>query len=222
MSLPSRAILASSDLLTTIPGVVRACALEAAEERGATGDEAMLDAIEQLDAMRGSITELARTNDSGHLCLLARWIAATHAQGEPAAWVVTDAWLPVVEDLQRAGIDPSGLIWVRCPDESAALATADRLLRCGAFGLVVIEARTVRVAPSALQRLSHLAARHGTALVWRALDHGHLDASAVTLRLHARRTSRSERRRIDVCVLRARGGRQPPAPLHHPELPDGL
>ena len=71
----------------------------------------------------------------------------------------------------------------------ALLKAADRLVRSGAFGLLVVDVGPRRVVPAALSRLLGLAKKHGTAIVFltdkprRAPSLG----SLISLRGHATR-----------------------------------
>lgn len=212
--------------IPVIPGVRRASALaaerETGEVRGGSARTQEADARAQLGWLRGTITELAPAPGSGHLCMIAGWIAAAHAEGEPAAWVLTERAVPLAEDLRAAGVDAAALVLVRCDRPGAVVPTADRLLRSGAFGLVVIDAPAARIATAALQRLRQLAERQSAAVVWRVLGPGQLDASAVARRLASSRERRGGGVVVRPHALRVRGGAEGLDVAYTPSVPDGM
>ena len=82
------------------------------------------------------------------------------------AWVTTtrDTFFP--PDVARGGVDLAALPVVTVPDLHAVATAADRLTRCGAFGLVVLELGTRLTIPAPLLgRLARLARRHDSALL---------------------------------------------------------
>jgi recombination protein RecA len=140
-------------------------------------------------------------------------------EGEPVCWITTldSSFFP--PDAARSGVDLAALAVVRTRDGHAAARTADKILRSGAFGLVVIDlwgAGTRALVPSPLQsRLLGLAGKHGAALLF--LTHKQDDAPSigplVSLRARATRTRTAEGRFLcDVEVLKDK--RQGPGWTH--------
>ena len=81
--------------------------------------------------------------------------------GEPTAWITTTADTFFPPDVAASGVDLTALIVVRVPDTRAAGRAADRLLRAGAFGLVVLDlGRGVTLATGLQGRLVQLALKH--------------------------------------------------------------
>ena len=114
-------------------------------------------------------------------------------RGETAAWVGTDRDLFFPPDAARAGIDLAALPVVRAPKPADVPRAAERLVRSGAFGMVVLDLTTagnrVRVPPALLNRLAALAREHEAAIV--CLTEKSADAASlgplVSLRAAARR-----------------------------------
>jgi len=113
--------------------------------------------------------------------------------GETAAWVGVDANLFFPPDAARAGVDLAALPIVRAPKPADVPRAAERLVRSGAFGLVVLDLTSagsrVRIPPALLNRLAALAREHEAAVV--CLTEKSDDAASlgplVSLRAAARR-----------------------------------
>jgi recombination protein RecA len=114
---------------------------------------------------------------------------AQHA-GEPTAWVSARPSLFFPPDLAAGGIDLAALVVVRAPNASSAARATDKLLRSGAFGLVVLDLGAHAAVPSPLLgRLLGLAQKHHAVVVFlteKAVDAPSL-APIVSLRVAASR-----------------------------------
>lgn len=131
-----------------------------------------------LAALRGRLVELVGGPGSANVTLAVRLILEAQQAGEFAAWVAThrDAFFP--PDVAAAGVDPGALpvVWAlpaagekpgaaEQPAREASRA-AERLLRSGAFGLVVIDlARDLSLSPVSQGRLLRLAEHHEALLL---------------------------------------------------------
>jgi recombination protein RecA len=115
-----------------------------------------------LEEVRGRLVQLA-----GHavMTLAVELVADAQRSGEPVAWVsVGSEFYP--PDAAAGGVDLSSLVVVRVQDALAAARAADRLVRSGGFGLVVLDLTTDGDVPLAVQsRLVGLAQRHEAAVV---------------------------------------------------------
>ena len=100
--------------LSMIPGVFSGRRLMARESCDASAGAAA-----QLEALRGSVVEVVVGGRSAGVSVVAGWVAAAHARGELAAWLVGDGWVPVAEDLVAAGVDLAALVLVRCGEALA-------------------------------------------------------------------------------------------------------
>jgi recombination protein RecA len=132
-----------------------------------------------LSALRGRLVELSARGASGTLTTAASLVLDAQTEGEPVAWIVPwclDAsgatpgtFYP--PDVADSGIDLSALVVVRAPSVMAAGRAAERLLRSGAFGLVVIDFGSVnlesssRISDAMLGRLVSLAQANDAAIV---------------------------------------------------------
>jgi recombination protein RecA len=117
--------------------------------------------------------------------------------GETTVWVGVDANLFFPPDAARMGVDLAALPIVRAPRSTDIPRAAERLVRSGAFGLVVLDLTSagnhVRIPPALLNRLAALAREHEAAVLCLTEKS---DAAAslgplVSLRATARRGTRS-------------------------------
>jgi recombination protein RecA len=128
-----------------------------------------------LSALRGRLVELSARGASGTLTCAASLVLEAQSDGEP--WCIDggEARAPGTfypPDAADSGIDLSALVVVRAPSVIAAGRAAERLLRSGAFGLVVIdfgsanlEAASARITDGTLGRLVSLAQANDAAVV---------------------------------------------------------
>ncbi|MBA3458813.1 MAG: recombinase A [Deltaproteobacteria bacterium] len=128
-----------------------------------------------LDAMRGRLVELSARGATATLTTAAELVLEAQRAEDPVAWVVpwsldqrTSTFYP--PDLMDQGIDLSALVVVRAPSVIASARAVERLLRSGAFGLVVVDFAGVdmeskRLPDHLLGRMVSLAQAHDTAVV---------------------------------------------------------
>ncbi len=131
-----------------------------------------------LAALRGRLVELSARGATATLTTAAELVLEAQRGGEPVAWVVpwsldprTGTFYP--PDVADSGIDLAALVVVRAPSTIAAARAAERLLRSGAFGLVVLDFASVdlesnraqRLPDQVLGRLVSLAQSHDAAVV---------------------------------------------------------
>ncbi len=119
--------------------------------------------------LSGRLVEVSALGASAVLTAVIELVLEAQVEGEPAVWVSLPGASFYPPDLADRGVDLDALVVVRAPDAIAAGRAADRLLRSGAFGLVVIDlcpgGSRVEL-PMAMQgRLVGLAQRHDAALV---------------------------------------------------------
>lgn len=134
-----------------------------------------------LGELAGRLVELSAPPDgaSARLTAAVALVLEAQRQGEPVAWIAAEEGSFYPPDLDASGVDLEALAVIRVAtragsrgalrDKTAArqaLSAADRLLRSGAFGLVVLELGALRELPLAAQtRLAGLAQRHDSALL---------------------------------------------------------
>ncbi|MBP7148093.1 MAG: recombinase A [Acidobacteria bacterium] len=165
-----------------------------------------------LTSLAGRLSELSGIGPAAQLSLAFTLVGEAHKLGEPAAWVTDRKATFFPPDVVEGGVDLARLPVVFVPDAAAGARAAERLVRSGGFGLVVLDLVGARAEiPAALQsRLVGLAQKHDAALVVlteKAADAGSL-GSLFALRCEARREPAGEGRFL--CLARAlkdkRGG----------------
>lgn len=149
----------------------------------------------------GRLTELSGQGASAVLTLAFSAVLDAQLQGETVAWVSAGPDLFHPPDVDEGGVDLAALAVIRADGVASAARVADKLLRSGAFGLVVIDlaqpaerARAVSPAPEVpialLARLVKLAQKHEAAVLC-LTDKGplaHSLGSLVSLRCEATRS----------------------------------
>src|SRR5437588_2807487 len=92
-----------------------------------------------LAALRGRLVEVSARGASAALTAAIEVVAEAQAEAEPVAWItlVDGSFYP--PDVAANGVDLAALVVVRVRDVTAAARAAERVLRSGAFGLVVID-----------------------------------------------------------------------------------
>lgn len=145
--------------LLNIPMVMTAAELERRQEHRTR-------AAWTLETFAGQLVEVRAVGASPLLTFAARLILDAQRHSEPVAWVSASDELFYPPDFAQNGIDLDALGVVRTPDAQAAAVAADKLLRCGAFGLLVLDLGDDPWFPDALQnRLGRHAEQNNTAVV---------------------------------------------------------
>ncbi len=130
-----------------------------------------------LSGLRGRLVELVGGAQSANISAACRLIVQAQMAGDFAAWVAThrDVFFP--PDVAAAGVDLGCLpvVWALAPAESraatrdaahAASRAGERLLRSGAFGLIIIDlARDLSLDSVAQGRLLRLAEHHAATVL---------------------------------------------------------
>jgi recombination protein RecA len=150
-----------------------------------------------LQPLAGRLIELSGVGASASTTLAFALVLDTQRQGEPAVWVTTTASHFYPPDAAEGGVDLDALVVVRVPDPRAVARVADRLVRSGAFGLLVLDLGAQADVPTPLQaRLAGLAQTHDTGIVCltETGDEAPSLGSLVSLRVHARRRKLSQDR----------------------------
>ena len=116
--------------------------------------------------LAGRLCELAADPHGVHLTLACALIRSFQQAAEPAAWVTASRATFFPPDAAHCGVDLAALPVITVPGPEPVLGVAERLTRCGAFGLIVLELGAHLAVPAAiLGRLARLARRHDTALL---------------------------------------------------------
>jgi recombination protein RecA len=145
-----------------------------------------------LDALRGRLIELSARGATATLTAAIDLVLAAQHAAEPVAWMMLPHSSFYPPDVAASGVDLAALAVVRVADPTGAASAAARMLRSGAFGLVVLDfggCDTVELAMAQQGRLVTLAQTHDAAVVCltdKAADASSL-GSLVSLRAEAMR-----------------------------------
>lgn len=104
-------------------------------QRGAEQSEARWG----LGALRGRLVEVSARGASATMTAAIEIVAEAQQQSEPVAWLALGNSTFYPPDVAESGVDLAALVVIRAPDATAAARSAERCLRSGAFGLVVID-----------------------------------------------------------------------------------
>ena len=119
-----------------------------------------------LPSLAGRVAEVSDSGAAPLLTAAAALILEAQERGEPVAWIGFDDSVFFPPDFAEWGIDLEALPVIRVPDLLAACGAAERLLRSGAFGLVVLDLQAQATMRLAVQsRLAALAREHRAALL---------------------------------------------------------
>ncbi len=132
------------------------------EQLRARAEVAPREAGFAFEQLAGRLIELSSDLGSSVLTAAVGLVLAAQRDGAPAAWVGPAERLFFPPDLADSGVDLGALVVVRIDKVSLAIRSADRLLRSGAFGLVVIDlgGNAKQLALPAQSRLASLAQKH--------------------------------------------------------------
>ena len=157
-----------------------------------------------LESMRGRLVELSARGATATLTAATSLMLEAQTASEPIAWITLQRGTFYPPDLAESGLDLAALVVVRAPDMHAMARAAERVLRSGAFGLVVLD--LIEELSTAHQgRLVTLAQAHDAAVVCitdKTSDTASL-GSLVSLRAEAMRTRVSTSKTDYELTLRA-------------------
>jgi recombination protein RecA len=119
-----------------------------------------------LDSLTGRFLEITSDGQTVSLTAAASLILESQLRGEPAAWVSVGDSTFYPPDFAAWGIDLASLPVVRLRHGIAASRAADRLVRSGSFGVIVLDlGRDVDMHIAVHARLAALAKKHHTIVV---------------------------------------------------------
>lgn len=121
-----------------------------------------------LDALRGRLVELSARGATATLTTAIDLVLEAQHADEPAAWITFGNATFYPPDVADSGVDLAALVVVRATDTTAAARAAERLLRSGGFGLVVLDfggGGAVELPVAHQGRLITLAQAHDAAVV---------------------------------------------------------
>jgi recombination protein RecA len=126
-----------------------------------------------LTLTAGRLVEVTGGEDSAAFTMACRLILDAQQEGEQAAWIAPSESLFFIPDVLESGIDLGALVVVRVPGAAAGARAADKIIRSGAFGIVVVDAGPdPRIPTPLLARLAALAQRHHAALIFLTQHNG--------------------------------------------------
>ncbi|QQR91718.1 MAG: recombinase A [Myxococcales bacterium] len=143
----------------------------------------------KLEQLEGRLVELSGAECSSALSLCFDLILQAQNKNEPVAWLSTENSIFFPPDTQANGIDLEALPVIALPSHQALGIATERLLRSGAFSLLVLDLGSHQELSLAMQsRLASLAQKHATAVVFitqKTPDIASL-GSLISLRAHTR------------------------------------
>jgi recombination protein RecA len=92
-----------------------------------------------LDALRGRLVELSARGATATLTTAIDLVLEAQHAAEPVAWTTFGNASFYPPDVADSGVDLAALVVVRTTDTTAAARAAERLLRSGSFGLIVLD-----------------------------------------------------------------------------------
>ncbi|MBA3821131.1 MAG: recombinase A [Deltaproteobacteria bacterium] len=173
--------------------------------------------------MRGRLVELSARGAAATLTAATELVLEAQTAGEPVVWIMLANGTFYPPDVAESGVDLAALVIVRALDAIGAARAAERLLRSGAFGLVVMDlagllpgARDLRgahdISMAHQGRLVTLAQAHDAAVVCitdKAEDTASL-GSLVSLRTEALRSRPSGSRDFELTLRAIKDKRRGP------------
>jgi recombination protein RecA len=189
--------------------------------------------------LAGRLVELSGAGDTAVLTLAMELVRDAQLRREMVAWITTRESSFYPPDAAANGIDLEALVVVRAPSAagggrdakpsparhdvasaaggkrrrtaSQAARAADRLVRSGSFGLVVLDMLSAETLSLAEQgRLLQLAEKHHCPIV--CLTEKHADAPSLGSLVGLRAQARRERNACSLEILKDKRGRSPNAP----------
>ena len=110
--------------------------LVAANAESKQGQDVRHWSFEQL---QGRVCEISAKRDSASLTEVCRLILQAQQQSEPVVWVACRDSYFFPPDFEKNGVDLRALVVVCAPNTVAGGRAVDRLLRSGAFGLLILD-----------------------------------------------------------------------------------
>ncbi len=179
-----------------------------------------------LTEMAGRLVEISGARATATLTMAFGLVLEAQRRGGPVAWVTPGESAFYPPDAAVGGIDLDALVVIRVPDARAVARAADRLVRSGAFGLIVLDLGVHAAIPMPLQsRLAGLAQKHHTTvlcLTEKARENPSL-GSLVFLRVDAQRREAADHQFL--CALAVLKDKRRGPTWVHTEVcrgPDGL
>jgi recombination protein RecA len=117
--------------------------------------------------LAGRLVELSGGETDSSLTFAVALVLDAQRRGETCAWVTSRGACFFPPDVDAVGVDLAALPVVRVPEPRHVARAGERLLRSGAFDLVVLDLdRHVDAPPALLTRMLGLAEKHGAAVLF--------------------------------------------------------
>ena len=194
----------SDDLSTRLRATAKGSAATARIDR--LGDGGVVPAGDParwgLEVLRGRLVELSARGATATLTTAIELVLEAQHAAEPVAWVTLGNATFYPPDVAASGVDLAALVVVRVVDPTAAARAAEKLLRSGAFGLVVLDfgggGSAIEVPIAHQGRLVSLAQAHDAAVV--CITEKPADAASLGSLISLRAEALRLRDRDDVTV----------------------
>jgi recombination protein RecA len=170
-----------------------------------------------LAALRGRLIELSARGATATLTTAIDLVLEAQLASEPVVWIMLNTGSFYPPDVAETGVDLAALVVIRVHDATGAARAAERVLRSGAFGLVVLDlsggasTQSHDISMAHQGRLVTLAQAHDAAVVClteKSADTASL-GSLVSLRAEALR-SRGPKDEFDLTVRALKDKRRGP------------
>ena len=165
-------------------------------------------------ALRGRLVELSARGASATLTSATGLVLEAQLASEPVVWITLASGSFYPPDVADSGVDLAALVVIRVHDATSAARAAERVLRSGAFGLVVLDlgAHSHEITMVHQGRLVTLAQAHDAAVICltdKTADTASL-GSLVSLRAEALRTRAAPSKDFELTVHALKDKRRGP------------
>lgn len=137
------------------------------DRRAAAANDANVTELWGLAALRGRLVELSARGAAATLTAAIDLVLEAQQASEPVVWIMLASGSFYPPDVADSGVDLAALVVIRVPDGVGATRAAERVLRSGAFGLVVLDlgSHSQDISMAHQGRLVTLAQSHDAAVV---------------------------------------------------------
>lgn len=137
------------------------------DRRAAANAEVDVAELWSLSALRGRLVELSARGAAATLTTAIDLVLEAQLASEPVVWIMLTSGSFYPPDVADSGVDLAALVVIRVTDSIGAARSAERVLRSGAFGLVVLDlsASNADISMAHQGRLVTLAQAHDAAVV---------------------------------------------------------
>ncbi|OGP22518.1 MAG: recombinase A [Deltaproteobacteria bacterium GWA2_57_13] len=146
-----------------------------------------------LSEIAGRLVEISGSGATAALTLAFGLVLEGQRQGELVGWVTSTESSFYPPDTAQEGVDLDALVVVRVPDAQAIPRAGEKLLRSGAFGLVVLDLGSTDIPMPLQARLAALSLQHHTVLLCLTEKESREPSlgSLISLRVYAERKQNS-------------------------------